>query len=223
MKKLIFFISILILVTTSSCVTSLRPLVTYNTAIADNRVEGAWELEGQEYIVQKYSDFYKKNKVDFEKNQEKNGQLSEKDKRDSILYSKSYRIKYSKEGLEYSLFGSMIKLNGRLFMNFITADLKSIDSTKDVPEFNYANPINSHTIARIEFNTNTMKLDFIDGGYLYDQIKAGRMKIKNETDELYGAFLITASTTELQQFLGKYGNDSRFLNKENSVTLIRKS
>jgi len=223
MKKIIFFISILILVTTSSCVTSLRPLVTYNTAIADNRVEGAWELEGQEYIVQKYSDFYKKNKEDLEKNQEKNGQLSEKDKRDSILYSKSYRIKYSKEGLEYFLFGSMIKLNGRLFMNFITADLKSIDSTKDVPEFNYANPINSHTIARIEFNTNTMKLDFIDGGYLYDQIKAGRMKIKNETDELYGAFLITASTTELQQFLGKYGNDSRFFNKENSVTLIRKS
>jgi len=223
MKKIIFFISILILVTTSSCVTSLRPLVTYNTAIADNRVEGAWELEGQEYIVQKYSDFYKKNKEDLEKNQEKNGQLSEKDKRDSILYSKSYRIKYSKEGLEYFLFGSMIKLNGRLFMNFITTDLKSTDSTKDVPEFNYANPINSHTIARVEFNTNTMKLDFIDGGYLYEQIKAGRMKIKNETDELYGAFLITASTTELQQFLGKYGNDSRFFNKENSVTLIRKS
>ena len=223
MKKIIFFISILILVTTSSCVTSLRPLVTYNTAIADNRVEGAWELEGQEYIVQKYSDFYKKNKEDLEKNQEKNGQLSEKNKRDSILYSKSYRIKYSKEGLEYFLFGSMIKLNGRLFMNFITTDLKSTDSTKDVPEFNYANPINSHTIARVEFNTNTMKLDFIDGGYLYDQIKAGRMKIKNETDELYGAFLITASTTELQQFLGKYGNDSRFFNKENSVTLIRKS
>ena len=68
-----------------------------------------------------------------------------------------------------------------------------------------------------------MKLDFIDGGYLHDQIKAGRMKIKNETDELYGTFLITASTRELQQFLEKYGNDSRFFNKENSVTLNRKS
>ena len=224
MKKTNFIISALILVATSSCVTSLRPLVTYNTAIADNRVEGAWELEGQEYIVQKYSDFYKKNKEDLEKNQEKNGQLSEKNKRDSILYSKSYRIKYSKEGLEYSLFGSMIKLNGRLFMNFIPKDLNTTDSTKDEPEFNLANPITTHTIARVEFNNiNTMKLDFIDGGYLYDQIKAGRMKIKNETDELYGAFLITASTTELQQFLGKYGNDSRFFNKENSVTLIRKS
>ena len=138
MKKIIFFISILILVTTSSCVTSLRPLVTYNTAIADNRVEGAWKLEGQEYIVQKYNDFYKKNKEDLEKSREKNVPLSEKDKRDSVLYSKSYIIKYSKEDLEYFLFGSMIKLNGRLFMNFITADLKSTDSTKEVPEFNYA-------------------------------------------------------------------------------------
>jgi hypothetical protein len=68
-----------------------------------------------------------------------------------------------------------------------------------------------------------MKLDFIDGGYLYDQIKAGRMKIKNETNEMYDSFLITASTTELQQFLQKYGSDDRFFNKENSVTLIRKS
>jgi hypothetical protein len=222
MKKINFIISTLILVATSSCVTSLRPLVTYNTAIADNRVEGAWEQEGQEYIVQKVfnSDFYKKNKKDLEKT----SQLSEKNKRDSVLYSKSYIIKYSKEGLEYLLFGSMIKLNGRLFMNFTPADLNSTDSTKDVPEFNLANPITSHTIARVEFsNTNTMKLDFIDGDFLYKQINAGRMKIKHETDELYDTFLITASTRELQQFLEKYGNDSRFFSKENSVTLIRKS
>jgi len=226
MKKINFIISALILIATSSCVTSLRPLVTYNTAIADNRVEGAWEQEGQEFIVQKVfnSDFYKENKGGLEKSREKDGQLSEKNKKDSVLYSKSYIIKYSKGDLEYLLLGSMIKLNGRLFMNFTPADLNSTDSTKDVPEFNLANPINSNTIARVEFsNTNTMKLDFIDGGYLDDQIKAGRMKIKNETDELYGTFLITASTIELQQFLEKYGNDSRFFNKENSVTLIRKS
>ena len=122
------------------------------------------------------------------------------------------------------MFGSMIKLNGHLFMSFFPADLNSTDSTEDPPEMNPASIIYSYTIARIEFiNKNTMKLDFIDASYLYDQIKAGRMKIKNETDELYDTFLITASTRELQQFLEKYGNDSRFFNKENSVTLSRKS
>lgn len=226
MKKILFALSVL-LATTSSCVTSLQPLVTYNTAIADNRIEGGWEQNGQEYLVQKVfnSDFFKKNKKDFEKSRkENNGQLSEKDKKDSILFSKSYMIKYTKNGIQYLLFGSMIKLNGRLFMNFTPVDMISTDSTNTETEINLDNRLNSYTIARVEFsNTNTMKLDFIDGGYLYDQIKAGHMKIKNETDELYDTFLITASTTELQKFLEKYGDDNRFFNKENSVTLNRKS
>ena len=226
MKKTIFALSILI-ITASSCVTSLQPLVTYNTAIADNRLEGTWRQGEQEYIVQKVfnSDFYKKNKKDLEKSRTKNnGQLSEKDKRDSILFSKSYIIKYTKDGIQYLLFGSMIKLNGRVFMNFTPVDMTSTDSTNKETEINLKNRLNSHTIARIEFsNTSTMKLDFIDGGYLYDQIKAGHMKIKHESEELYDTFLITASSIELQQFLQKYGDDSRFFNKENSVTLNRKS
>ena len=227
MKKTIFIISIAILVTASSCVTTLQPLVTYNTAIADNRLEGGWEQDGEQYIVQKVfnSDFFKKNQKDLEKSRkENNGQLSEKDKKDSILFSRSYMIKYSKVGIQYLLLGSLIKLNGRLFMNFTPVDIAITDSTIKEPETDLSNRLNSYTIARVQFtNSSIMKLDFIDGGYLYDQIKAGRMKIKNEIDELYDTFLITASTTELQQFLEKYGDDNRFFNKENSVTLNRKS
>jgi hypothetical protein len=225
MKKIFFSLSVL-MVATSSCVTSLQPLITYNSAIADSRVEGTWQQDGREYIVQNVfnSDFYKKNKKDLEKSRkENNGQLSKKDKKDSILFSRSYIITYTKNGIEYLLFGSMIKLNGRSFMNFTPVDMISKDSTSTITEINFDNRLNSYTIARVQFsNVNTMKFDFIDGGFLHDQIKAGRMKIKNETDELYDTFLITASTRELQQFLEKYGNDSRFFNKENSVTLNRK-
>ena len=227
MKKITFILSIAILINASSCVTTLQPLVTYNTAIADNRLEGGWEQDGEEYIVEKVfnSDFFKKNKKDLEKSRkENNGQLSEKDRRDSVLFSKSYLIKYSKDGIQYLLFGSLIKLNGHLFMNFKPVDMTEVDTNNAEIEINLSNRLDSYTIARVQFtNNNIMKLDFIDGGYLYDQIKAGHMKIKNETDELYDTFLITASTTELQQFLEKYGNDSRFFNKENSVTLSRKS
>jgi hypothetical protein len=228
MKKILLALSVL-MVTASSCVTSLQPLVTYNSAIADNRIEGTWLQDGQEYIVQKVlnSDFYvyEKNKQELEKSRkENNGQLSEKDKKDSVLFSKSYMIKYTKNGIQYLLFGSMIKLNGRLFMNFTPVYMTKTDSTNKETEIDLANRLNSYTIARVEFpKNNIMKLDFIDGGYLYDQIKAGHMKIKNETDELYDTFLITASTRELQQFIEKYGNDSRFFNKKNSVTLSHKS
>ena len=91
-------------------------------------------------------------------------------------------------------------------------------------EIKLPNRIESFTIARLKvINTNTIKLDFINGDFLYKQINAGRMKIKHESDELYETFLITASTNELRSFIEKYANDDRFFDKENSVTLIRKS
>ena len=109
-------------------------------------------------------------------------------------------------------------------MNFTPADLNDLIVPSDEPEIDPTCFLQSYTIARIRFsNSNTIKLDFINGDFLYKQINAGRMKLKHETDELYDTFLITASTNELQQFILKYGNDDRFFDKENSVTLIRKS
>lgn len=227
MKKTFLVLTVLLLFAASSCVTTLQPLVTYKTVVTDNRLEGKWQQDEQEYVVQKVfnSDLYKKYKDDYEKSRKENGTLTEKEIRDSVLYSKSYIIKYINDGIEYEIFGSMINLNGRLFINFTPADMNSV--SKDNTEqkiVNMSNNLYGHTIARVKFsNSNNIQLDFIDGGFLYEQIEAGRMKIKNETDKMYDTFLITASTTELQQFLEKYGGDDRFFNKENSVTLIRKS
>jgi hypothetical protein len=122
------------------------------------------------------------------------------------------------------MFGSLVKLNGHLFINFAPVDIHTDKNNERAIESIQTDRLATHTIARVQFtNSNTVKLDFIDGGFLYDQVKAGRMKLKNERDDLYDTFLITASTDELQQFIQKYGNDDRFFNKENSVTLIRKS
>jgi hypothetical protein len=211
----------------TSCVTSLQPLVTANTAIKDDRLLGTWKEDDLEYTVQMVykSDFYLKHKPDIEKtSQNKKEPLSGKEKNDSILYSKSYIIKYLKKGVKYEIFGGLIKLNGQLFMNFAPVDMNRVDSQDVETEINLENRISSFTIARLQFTSpNKIQLDFIDGGFLYDQIKTGRMKIKHESDDLYDSFLITASTTELQQFLVKYGNDNRFFTKENSVILTRKS
>ena len=113
-------------------------------------------------------------------------------------------------------------------MNIIVADITSVNNGADVSELqlsqNWRDRLHTYTIARVQFtNTNIIKLDFINGSFLYDQIKDGRMKLKHESDDLYDTFVITASPNELQQFIQKYGNDDRFFNKENSVTLIRKS
>ena len=226
MKSNILLIALFMTVTLMSCVTSLHPLVTYGTAITDDRLIGSWKSDDQEYVVQEFfkSDFFERNKGDLIKEQkENNGKLTESSKRDSFLFLKSYMINYIKNGIKYELFGNMTRINGQFFMNFMGVDIQSNDTSKN-EDFNLPNRLESGTIARVKvIDVNTIKLDFIDGSYLYEQVKAGRMKIKNVRDDLYDTFLITASTSELQQFIQKYGNDDRFFNKENSVTLIRKS
>ena len=228
MKKIILPLIILLGATASSCVTSLQPLATYNTVIADNRLIGTWTSDGQDYMVQRFfeSDFYKSyesnmfGKDDFKRDILKDtAKLSEADRKDSILYSKSYMIKYKKNNNEYQLIASLVKLNGQFYMNFTGAEMEG--ENDDIP---VNDRLESYTIAKIRFtNPNTINLDFINADFLYHQVKGGRMKIKHERDDLYDSFLITASTSELQQFLEKYGSDDRFFDKENSVTLIRKS
>ena len=228
MKKL-FIVLIISLFVMQSCVTSLQPLATYDTAIVDDRLAGTWNSDGQDYEVQKFfdSDLFKYIKTQMDKhkgNADKPLSNKELEEFSPMLYFKSYVIKYTKDKMEYVMLGSMVKLNGQFFINFAPIDINADKNKEKTFETVSTDRLATHTIARVQFtNSNTVKLDFIDGGFLYDQVKAGRMKIKNERDDLYDTFLITASTGELQQFIQKYGNDDRFFNKENSVTLIRKS
>ena len=228
---------IISLVVMQSCVTSLQPLATYNTAVVDDRLAGIWNADGQDYEVQKFfdSDLFKyikkemdKNKAIadkvFENNAGKTLSTKEMEAFAPSLYFRSYVIKYTRDKIEYNMLGSMVKLNGQFFINFSAIDLNTDKDNKPAFEVTSTDLLATHTIARVQFpNSTTVKLDFVDGGFLYEQVKAGRMKIKNERDDLYDTFLITASTDELQQFIQKYGNDDRFFDKENSVTLIRKS
>ena len=228
MKKL-FIVLVICLVVMQACVTSLQPLATYDTAIVDNRLAGTWSSDGQDYEVQKFfdSDLFKYIKKEMDKNKGNTDKVLSNEEMEAFaptLYFKSYIIKYTKDKLEYLMFASMVKLNGQFFMNFAPVGMNTIENTGKALETPATDRLSTHTIARVQFtDANTIKLDFIDGGFLYEQVKAGRMKIKNERDDLYDTFLITASTDELQQFIQKYGNDDRFFNKENSVTLIRKS
>ena len=83
MKKIILPFLILTSLIQFSCVTSWQPLVTYNTAIADNRLTGTWNSEGQDYIVEKVFDSpaYKRQK------DQSFTTFIKKGTKDSILYN----------------------------------------------------------------------------------------------------------------------------------------
>src|SRR4030095_10677952 len=99
----VFIVLNISLVVMQSCVTSLQPLATYNTAFVDDRLAGTWNADGQDYEVQKFfdSDLFKYIKKEMDKNKAIADQafkdtvgkiLSNKEMEDfaPILYFKSY-------------------------------------------------------------------------------------------------------------------------------------
>ena len=227
MKEIVLPAIFLLWMLQSACVTSLNPLVTYDRAITDSRLTGIWEKrDGQQFSIEPIleSEFFKQEQKRSRLFEDKKDIAKIESKEDSLLLSRSYLVQYKKGAGHYTLLVNFIRLNNQLFMNCMPITGTYTTHEGGGEYLDISGSMRSYTFAKVEWqNANTIRLDFIDGDFLYEQIKAGRMKIKNETDELYDTFLITASTKELQQFLEKYGNDDRFYNKENSVTLIRKS
>ena len=152
MKKIILPFLILTSLIQFSCVTSWQPLVTYNTAIANNRLTGTWNSEGQDYIVEKVFDSpaYKSRK------DQPFTPFIKKGAKDSILYSKSYIIRYTRHKIEYHLFCSMIKINSKIFMNITIVDITDAINGQDVEDLslsqNWIDRLHTYTIAQVQFS-----------------------------------------------------------------------
>src|SRR6187455_2468092 len=104
MKKIIFSLLVSIAIIHSSCITSWQPLFNRTTAIADDRLTGIWNSDGQDYTVQKfYESDYAKSMPGYK--EQKSEPKSGNDKDDSILLSKTYIINYTKDTIKYNMFG----------------------------------------------------------------------------------------------------------------------
>ncbi len=204
----------------SSCISSMYSLVDKEKIVADKRIVGTWAYQGQAYTVKPFfqSYFFSRNRKELAD--------SKTYSEDVKFYDKGYVVEYTKEGIIYEIFGCLIQLNGNTFISFANADIRQADPKKGTINFDNTSlngSLDTYTFAKITFQpTGAMIVDFVNGDYVYQQIKNNKLKIKYEKDDLYDTFVITASTKELQLFFEKYGNDKRLYSKENTVVLTKK-
>jgi hypothetical protein len=220
-------LSLSILLTTS-CLTSVHPLVTIHNIVEENSLIGTWQQGEETYKVEKLreSALYREieNSVQIKDNENaKKEPLRGKEKEDSIFQSRAYCVSFSKEGIDYYMSGSLTRIDGQLYMELypiVIDDKTQPDGSGLDYTFDYLPGI---TIAKLDLRSdNTVQLHFPDGDYIKKQINEGNIRIKHEKDNWFDTFLITASSRDLRSFLQKYGHDQRLFSKENSVTLTRK-
>ncbi|MEJ0101251.1 MAG: hypothetical protein WDO19_01275 [Bacteroidota bacterium] len=127
-----FIITALSLITVfsfSSCITSLHQLVTPDKVIMDNRVKGVWQQDDKTPVtveeIVKSNLFQNSNKATVGKQEEN---LGFNNKEDSLLYSKSYLINFSKSGYNYYMIASLTRINNELYTDI--TPLSSVATSK---------------------------------------------------------------------------------------------
>lgn len=222
MKKVFPFLLIaLIAISFTSCITTIQPLVTAKNAVTDNRLTGTWLRENTVYQITPLlqSSLVNKQNAD-SKNKGLTLTLS---REDSLQYANMYLVSFNKYGLNYNMVAGLTRIGGQLYM-----DLLPLIANSEEPNV-FGDPFQStvdylagSTIAKVNVDDGSLKLHFLDGEVIKEQVQAGKMRLKHESNNLFGTFMITASTSEINSFLGKYGNDERIFTK-NAVTLTRRS
>ncbi len=215
-----FFFSIPLIMdvfTLSSCITSLQNLATYENIVTDNRITGVWTGDEKQIRIQKLVDS-KLNNI-FKEARTSNNPISE---RDSIFYLQHYIITYGNESFNYIWSAAFVNVGGSKFINLSQEECNDKNDKKAY--LDVENSLNGSIIAKFEWkNQNTAQLQFLNGDYIKEIILAGKIRIKHEYDPLFGTFIITASSKELEQFLEKYGHDDRLYKGGSIITLERKN
>lgn len=220
MKKMIIILAGIVCMALQSCITSLQPIVTKDTIIKDDRIIGHWQQDDAmiEIVSLQSGKMNDKWKRVFRYIQWNPQIEAEK----SFDNANVYLVSMRKKEVDYYMTMSMTRINGEMFMDLFPILVNPARKPEE-ENMNYDfDFLPSFTIAKLAITANTMTIKFIDGEFIKQQVTSGKASIRHESNALFGTFLITASSTELQQFMSKYGQDDRLFSKENSITLTKR-
>lgn len=215
--KMFFAIAVGCMLTLSSCLTVIHSLFTKETILQDRRIEGDWTGNNLKIIhAQTFMKSWYNNIFDEKKKEDK--KMEDDDPSDSIFISKLYVISWSENGYTYNWFAGLVMINGQYFLQ-LQPDICFDSKGEEVKDLGMA----TSSIAKLEWiNNNTVVLNFLNGERIKEIILDGKARIRYEYDPLFSTVVITASSTELQKFIEKYGKNESLFSGGEVIRLTRK-
>jgi hypothetical protein len=220
-----YILLIFIITVYSSCLTSLHPITSAENIIREDRVLGTWQSDEEIIRIQRFSpEAFSQDLLSSAPNGRKSKLREEPAVRnpDSIIYARGYNVSFQKNGVIYSMFGGITRINDQLYIDLLPLLAENPKDSRGEGFEYISDYLPVFTMAKLEIKNNQLNLHFLNGDFIKQQILSGNIRINHEKDELFDVFMITATTKELHQFLAKYGHDDRLFSKENSIILTRK-
>ena len=209
MKKILFY-ALAVLMGGCVPIMSLRPLLTSEDLVFDEKLLGTWVQD-----VNDPSDAWRFTRLD----EASIGRLADRIEGE---IDKAYRLDITDDGAHKgSLVACLVKLGDRHFLDIFADKLPS--GQTDVEEaklpFNAFFLLPTHTFIKVETIADELKLRLTDDEKFQELIEAHPDAVKHEMID--DVPVLTASTRELQAFVAKYADDERLF--ANEILLRRKA
>jgi len=209
MKKILLLTGLFFgLVLLNGCLTTLHPIFTEKDLVFDPRLIGNWKKSKDSSTAR-----YRQAKSDDLE------ELSPTLKRNAArIYIREEEEKGGQGKAKSISYAFLVKLGKYYYLDFYPADIKTNELANEFFAVHY---VPMHSIYRIKFSGNySFDIQQLDAGYLENLIRNKQVRLKHEvTDD--GNYLITAPTSELQQYLIKYSDTPEAYSNDNKDTYTK--
>jgi hypothetical protein len=196
MKKVtILLVFTFLIIFLSSCLKTLHPIFTVKDIVYEQKLLGTWKAKASndDLAFAVITNLSSDNSIE----------LPEKI---VAIKQKGYLILYKNQNGEIldQFIAFLARIGKHLYFDYYPADKKE---DRKLDEFWREHFIKMHTSFRVEIaNDGSFELSQFDESYLTDLIDKKKIRISHETDPDDNV-VITASTSALQQYIIKYGDD----------------
>ena len=190
-----------IIIFLSSCLKTLHPIFTEKDLVYDARFIGTWKTDstGARAVITNLSS---ESSIDLPGNI-------------PSIKQKGYLVNYKgKDGNTTGLYIAFLARIGKhLYFDYYPADKKN---DKTIDDFFMVHMVKMHTSYKVDFTSDGFEMSQLDKGFIERLIDEKKIRIGHEKSE-EGDVIITASTSELQQYIIKYGDDPSAYQSEKTI------
>jgi len=188
----------------SSCLTTLHPIFTKKDLAYDSRLIGTWNIEregNKERVI--ITNLATENSLELP------GNISDIKEKGYLI---SYQHEHSEDPERFIAF--LARIGKYLYFDYYPA-YKKEDQKLD--EFAGAHWVKMHTSYRVVIlNDGSFELSQLDGSYVNNLIDQKKIRINHEKG-VDDNIVITASTSELQQYLIKYSDEPEAYDSKKTI------
>ena len=121
------------------------------------------------------------------------------------------------DSARYQFHLTLFRINGVLYGDFSPREVTDIRRSLMAKENYFA----VHTLARIQVKSKQLFVSWLGSDYMKDMIEKKRVRIKYRYVPDAGRLLLTASSQDLAEMIGRYASEKRFIDWEDQPAMLK--